>query len=282
MTISIEATTDQAAASPLATSPLLAGPRPAPAGAMAASLAFAWRSVLKVRHAPEQSLDVVAIPVVFTVMFTYLFGGALAGSTGDYLRFLLPGTLVMTVLLLTMYTGVVLSTDRATGTLDRFRSLPIWRPAPIVGALLGDLGRYLIASSLVLVLGVAMGFRAAGGVAGVLASLALILVFCSATSWMWTTLGLLVRTPTSLMNLGVVVLFPLTLASNVFVDPATTPQWLQAFIRANPVTHLVSAVRSLMLDTPDGGEIAWALVATIVLTAVFAPLTMRLYRNQGR
>jgi ABC-2 type transport system permease protein len=261
---------------------LFTGPRPAPAGALGASLAFAWRSVLKVRHVPEQSLDVVAIPVVFTLMFTYLFGGALAGSTGDYLRFLLPGTLVMTVLLLTMYTGVGLSTDRLTGSLDRFRSLPIWRPAPIVGALLGDLGRYLIAASLVLVLGVAMGFRPDGGVAGVLASLGLILVFCSATSWMWTTLGLLARTPAAVMNLGVVGLFPLTLASNVFVDPTTTPGWLQAFIRANPMTHLVSAVRSLMLGTPDGGEIAWALVATIALIAVFAPLTMRLYRDQSR
>ncbi len=261
---------------------LVAGAQPAPAGTFAATLAFAWRSVLKVRHVPEQLLDVIAIPIVFTLMFTYLFGGALAGSTGDYLQFLLPGTLVMTVLLLTMYTGVSLSTDRATGSLDRFRAMPIWRPAPIVGALIGDLGRYLIASALVLGLGLAIGFRPDGGPGAVAASLGLILAFASAIAWMWTALGLVVRTPASVMNLGVVVLFPLTLASNVFVDPDTTPGWLQAFIRVNPVTHLVTAVRGLMLDAPAAGEIVWTLAATIVLVAVFAPLTMWLYRRQAK
>ena len=256
-------------------------PTPHPS-ALGAALAFAWRSVLKVRHVPEQALDVVAIPIVFTLMFTYLFGGAIAGSTGDYLRFLLPGTLVMTVLLLTMYTGVGLSTDRASGSLDRFRALPIWRPAPIVGTLIGDVVRYLIASALVLGLGLAMGFRPDGSALAVPASLALILVFCFGLSWVWTAIGLVVRTPTSVTNLGLVVLFPLTLASNVFVDPTTTPGWLQAFIRVNPVTHLVTAVRGLLLGTPAGGEIAWTLVATGVLVAVFAPLTMRIYGHQGR
>ena len=264
------------------TDPVLDGPHAAPAGPVAASLTFAWRSVLKARHVPEQLLDVFAIPVVFTLMFTYLFGGALAGTTGEYLQFLLPGTLVMTVLLLTMYTGVGLSTDRTTGSLDRFRSMPIWRPAPVVGALIGDLGRYLIAAALVLGLGVAIGYRPAGGLAGVSAALALTLAFCSAVSWMWTAVGLVVRTPATVLNLGVVVLFPLTLASNVFVDPATTPGWLQAVIRLNPVTHLVAAARQLMAAAPADGEVAWILLATTSVIAVFAPLTMWLYHRQDQ
>ncbi len=193
--------------------------RPPRASAFAASRAFAWRSVLKVKHVPEQLLDVLAIPVIFTLMFTYLFGGALAGSTGEYLQFLLPGTLVMTILLLTMYTAIGLNADITRGVSDRFRTLPIWQPAPIIGALVGDVGRYLIASGLVLGLGFAMGFHAPGGVTGVVGALALILAFAFSMSWIWTVLAMVMRSPNSIMNMGMMVLFPLTLASNVFVDP---------------------------------------------------------------
>ena len=115
---------------------------------------------------PEQLFDVIAIPVVFTLMFTYLFGGALAGSPGRYLTFILPGTLVMAVLLVTMYAGIGLNSDVAKGITDRFRALPIWRAAPIAGALLGDIARYLLAGSLVVVLGMAIGYRPAGGAPG--------------------------------------------------------------------------------------------------------------------
>lgn len=254
-------------------------PRPSLPGALSTTRAFAWRSMLKIKHVPEQLGDVILIPVIFTVMFTYLFGGALAGSTGEYLQFLLPGTLVMTVVLLTMYTGVGLNTDITKGVSDRFRSLPIWRPAPIVGALLGDVARYLVASALVVGLGLAMGFRPEGGVVGVAAAVVLILVFSFALSWIWTVLGLVLRTPNSVTVGGLVVLFPLTLASNVFVDPRTMPGWLQAFIRVNPITHLVDAVRGLMRGSATGAQIGWVLAASAVLVAVFAPLTMRLYRH---
>jgi ABC-2 type transport system permease protein len=139
--------------------------------------------VLKVKHVPEQLGDVVGIPIIFTLLFTYLFGGALAGSTGEYLRFLLPGSLAMTVLMVSMYAGVGLNTDLTKGVLDRFRSLPAWRPALIVGALLGDACRYVIASGLVLGLGLAMGYRPAGGVAGVAAAIALLLIFAFGLGW---------------------------------------------------------------------------------------------------
>ena len=262
--------------------PVLAtGTHPNRPGAASASLTFAWRSVLKIKHLPEQLGDVLAIPIIFTLMFTYLFGSALAGSTSAYLRFLLPGTLVMTVLLLTMYTGVGLNTDIASGVFDRYRSLPIWRPAPIIGALIGDVGRYLIASSLVLGLGLAIGYRAPGGVTGTLLAMGLILAFAFGLSWIWTSLGLVLRTPGAVMNLGVSVLFPLTMASNVFVDPDTTPGWLQAIIHVNPVSHLVTTTRGLMDGTTTVGQVAWVLTASAVLVAVFAPLTMRLYARKG-
>ncbi len=237
--------------------------------------------MLKIKHVPEQLADVIAIPIIFTLMFTYLFGGALAGSTSAYLQFLLPGTLVMTVVLVTMYAGVGLNTDIITGVFDRFRSMPIWHPAPIVGALLGDAGRYLLASTLVIVLGLVLGFRPAGGVAGVLLAVALVLVFAFSLSWIWTVLGLIMRTPSAVMSVGTVVLFPLTLASNVFVNPQTMPGWLQAFVGVNPIAHLVTAARSLMMHgTVSAGQVGWVLLASAALTAIFAPLTMYLYRNK--
>jgi ABC-2 type transport system permease protein len=259
---------------------LAAGPRPEPPSAWAASVAFGWRALLKIKHVPEMLLDVIAIPVVFTLMFTYLFGGALAGSPHRYLQFIVPGTLVMAVLLVTMYAGTGLATDRAKGITERFRAQPIWRLAPVTGALLGDIARYLLTASLVALLGMAIGFRPTGGAPGMLAGIGLLLVFALALSWAWTTLGLLLRTPQAVMSAGTVALFPLTLASNVFVAPGTMPGWLQAFVHVNPVSHLVTAERALMAGHPGGGQIAWVLLASTILAAVFAPLTAWLYGRQ--
>jgi ABC-2 type transport system permease protein len=259
---------------------LSAGVRPSRPSAVAASRAFGWRALLKLKHVPEQLIDVIGLPVIFTLGFTYLFGGALAGSTGAYLEFLLPGTLVMTVVLVTTFSGVTLNTGITTGVFDRFRSLPIWRPAPIVGPLIGDIGRYLLASTLVIALGLVLGYRPDGGLVGMLAAVALILGFAFGLSWVWTTLGLVLRTPSAVNNLSLLVLFPLTLASNIFVDPQTMPGWLQAFIEINPITHVVTAARGLMAGTATAGQVGWVLAATAVVAAVFAPLTMRLYRNR--
>lgn len=273
------ATSPQAATQQLRAA-LSAGARPPRASALSAALTFAWRALLKIKHVPEQLGDVIGIPIIFTLGFTYLFGGALAGSTHAYLQFLLPGSLVMAVLLVTTYSGVTLSTDITKGVFDRFRSLPIWRPAPIVGALLGDLGRYLLASALVIALGLALGFRPHGGAVGVAAAVGLVLAFAFGLSWVWTTLGLVLRAPSAVSNLSLLVLFPLTLASNIFADPTTMPGWMQAFINVNPVSHLVAAARGLMAGTATAGQAGWALLASAALTAVFAPLTMHLYRNR--
>jgi ABC-2 type transport system permease protein len=259
---------------------LSARARPPRAGALSATLTFAWRALLKLRHVPEQLIDVIGTPIIFTLGFTYLFGGALAGSTSQYLQFLLPGSLAMTVVLVTTYSGVTLNADHTKGVSDRFRSLPIWRPAPIVGALLGDTGRYLLASTIVVVLGLVLGYRPDGGVLGVVAAVALVLSFAFGLSWVWTTLGLVLRAPSAVNSLSLLVLFPLTLASNIFVDPATMPGWLQAFIDVNPISHLVTAARGLMAGTATAGQVGWVLAAAAALTAVFAPLTTHLYRNQ--
>jgi ABC-2 type transport system permease protein len=261
-------------------SALSSGERPKRPNALSASLTFGWRALLKIKHVPEQLFDAVFNPIIFTLLFTYLLGGAIAGSTGAYLQFLIPGILVQTVLLITAYTGINLNTDIDKGVADRFRSLPIWRPAVIVGALLGDAVRYTLASAIVLALGLILGFRPEG-VTGVLLSVALLVVFAFSVSWIWTALGLLLRTPTSVQWVSVLTLFVLTVASNIFAQPKTMPAWLETAVGYNPITHLVSAIRDLMAGTMPAGQIAWLLVGCAVLIAVFAPLTMRLYRNKG-
>jgi len=259
---------------------LASTPRPARPSALSACLTFGWRGMLKIKHVPEQLLDVTLTPVLFLLMFTYLFGGAIAGSTGDYLHFILPGILVMSVLFTTVYSGVTLNTDVTRGVVDRFRSLPIWRPAPLVGAVLGDSVRYLVAATVVIVLGLALGFRPDSGL-GVLAAMLLVVVFAFSLAWVFTTVGLLMRAPNAVMNAGFMALFPITFLSNVFVEPNTLPGWLEAFVDVNPISHLVTASRGLMDGTTHGGDIAIVLGTAAALTAVFAPLTTHLYRTRA-
>ncbi|HEV7885468.1 MAG TPA: ABC transporter permease [Solirubrobacteraceae bacterium] len=259
---------------------LASTPRPARASALSTALTFGWRGMLKVKHVPEQLLDVTITPVMFVLMFTYLFGGAIAGSTGAYLDYILPGVLVMSVLFTTVYSGVALNTDVTKGVVDRFRSLPIWRPAPLVGALLGDCVRYLIAGVVIIVLGLALGFRPGAGVGGVAAALALVIVFAFGLSWFFTTLGLLLRSPNAVMNAGFMGIFPLTFLSNVFVDPKTLPAALEAFVAVNPISILATASRGLMEGNAHAGDILVVLATAAALTAVFAPLTMLLYRRR--
>ena len=250
-------------------------PRPSPASQ---ALTFGWRGMLKVKHVPEQLLDVTITPVMFVVMFTYIFGGAIAGSTAEYLDYILPGILVMSVLFTTVYSGVALNTDLTKGVVDRFRSLPIWRSAPLVGSLLGDSVRYLVGGTVIIVLGLALGYRPDAGIGGVLAALALVIVFSFGLSWVFMTIGLLLRSPSAVLNAGFMGIFPLTFLSNVFVKPETLPSGLEAFVNVNPISVLATASRGLMEGNAATSDIAIVLGVAAGLTAVFAPLTTRLYR----
>jgi ABC-2 type transport system permease protein len=259
---------------------LASGEQPKRPSAWSASVTFGWRAMLKIKHVPEQLFDVTAFPIIMTLMFTYLFGGALAGSVTEYLQFLLPGIMVTSVVMITMYTGIGVNQDIEKGVFDRFRTLPIWRPAALVGALFGDVLRYVTAAVVILGVGLILGFRPDGGVLGVLAGLGLLIVFSFAFSWIWTMFGLLLRSEKSVMGVSMMVLFPLTFLSNVFVEPSTMPGWLRAFVEVNPVTRLVAAVRGTMAGTPDLGDITWVLVSSAVLLAIFGTLTMRLYNRK--
>ncbi|MBV6756016.1 MULTISPECIES: ABC transporter permease [Rhodococcus] len=279
MTSTTDRTADTAAA--VADVLKMPGPRPARPTALSTSLSFGWRALLKIKHVPEQLFDVTMFPIMFTLMFTYLFGGALAGSTSAYVQFLLPGILVQTVVMITMYTGLTLNKDIEKGVFDRFRSLPIWRPSPLVGALLGDVVRYTIASIIVLILGLVLGFRPDGGLVGVVASIGLLLLFSFSLSWIWTMFAMLMRTEQAVMGVSMFILFPLTFASNIFVDPATMPGWLQAFVGVNPISKLVTSIRGLMAGTVEMADLAVVFGWCAGFIVIFGPLTMRLYNRKS-
>ncbi|WP_329520747.1 ABC transporter permease [Spirillospora sp. NBC_01491] len=257
-----------------------AGPRPPRPGAVAASLTFCRRALLKVRHDPQQLFDAIAFPVMVTLVFTFLFGGAIAGSTHDYVQFLLPGIVVLTVVMISMSTGVALNTDISKGVNDRFRSMSIWRPSVLVGELLSDTVRYLMASTVAVLLGLALGFRPHGGFVGVVAALALIQVFAFSLAWVWTALGLVVHQPQTIMTLSGLGVFPLLFCSNIFVSTRSMPGWLQAVVNVNPVTRTVTAVRGLMSGSVTATQIGTAFLAYAVLIVVFGSLTVRLYNKE--
>lgn len=259
---------------------LAIGARPRPASAGSAVLTLAWRALLKIKHVPFQLFDVTVTPIMFTLLFTFIFGGALAGSPREYVQYLLPGVLVQTVLFITVYTGVGLNADIHKGLHDRFRSMPMWQAAPLLGALAGDVFRYTVASLVILTVGFLLGFRPQGGAAGVVLAVALLLVFSFALSWLWIIVGMLVRTSESVMTTSFVFLMPLTFASDIFVDLKTMPGWLQTVVGNNPVTHLANASRGLMHGRTDGGDVLWTLCASAALVLVAAPIAVRLYRKE--
>jgi ABC-2 type transport system permease protein len=254
--------------------------RPRPVSAFAATGTLAWRAMLKIKHVPFQLVDVTITPIMFTLLFTFMFGGALAGSPTAYIQFLLPGILVQTIVFITVYTGVGLNTDVQKGLYDRFRSLPMWQPAPVLGALVGDLFRYAMASTVVMIMGLILGFRPAGGVLGVLAAFALVLVFAFALTWLWIIFAMKVKTPESVMTASFIFLMPLTFASNIFVGLETMPGWLQAVVRHNPVTHLTNASRGLMHGTDASSDILWVLAASALIVAISAPIALRMYHQE--
>lgn len=262
------------------TDTILNSPRPSAPSPLSNAMVFGWRAVLKFKHVPEQMFDLVMTPLMFTLLFTFIFGGALAGSTSDYLQFFLPGILVQTVTFNAVYSGMGLSTDLDKGLFDRFRSLPIWSLAPFAGLMVGDVLRHIIAGSIILAVGLALGYRPGAGLTGVFAAFLLLVVIGFGTGWIFIVLGLLVRTPSTVMTLGFTFLFPVVFASNIMVDPATMPEFLRTIVECNPISWMTTAMRGLMGGGITIKQLVLAVSAPIVLTATLAPLTLRLYRRK--
>jgi len=244
------------------------------------SLTMALRGLLKIRRTPEQLFDVTLQPILFTLMFTYIFGGAIAGDVHSYLPIIIPGILVQTVIGTSIVTGVQLREDMDKGVFDRFKSLPIARIAPLAGALLADTIRYTIATVLTFIMGFLMGYRPEGGIGYVIIA-GLLVIACSwAVSWIFAFFGVIARTASSVQGISMMILFPLTFLSNAFVPVDTMPNWLQWFVKFNPVSHLVSAVRDLTNTGTIGTQFSLSLISAAAIVAIFAPLTVRAYMRR--
>jgi ABC-2 type transport system permease protein len=243
------------------------------------TMAMAWRSLTKMRRNPEQFFDVLIQPLLFTAMFTYIFGGAISGSVANYMPIIIPGILAQTALTACMAMGTQLREDMDKGVFDRFKSLPIARIAPLAGPAVADVIRYVIAATLTILVGLAMGYRPAGGVAGTLGGWALTIVAAWSLAWIFTWLGTIARSAQAVQGISMMIMFPLSFMSNAFVTEDTRPNWLQAFVKVNPVSPVVSAVRDLMNEGKVTAAVSWALFGCVVVVAIFAPLSVRSYKK---
>jgi ABC transporter DrrB family efflux protein len=254
--------------------------RLSPAAGMRNAFTLTWRSVLKLKTNSEDLFGLSLQPIMYLILFTYVFGGALAGGTHKYLQFSLPGILVLSVVFATLGTGLMLNQDITTGVFDRFRSLPIARWAPLAGAVFGDIIRYSISVAITLGFGMIMGFRIETTPLAAAAGCLLLLLFAVAMCWFSALIGLLVKTPQGVQLYGFLAFFPLVFGSNLLVRSSTMPGWLQAFVNVNPITYLTEAERGLLTGGPTATPVIRSLLWALVIFAVFAPLAVRAYRRR--
>ncbi|MFC8384261.1 ABC transporter permease [Nocardia sp. NPDC056952] len=245
------------------------------------SFTMAYRGLLKIKHNPEQLFDVTVQPILFTALFTYIFGGAISGSVSGYLPVLIPGILVQTVVLTSVVTGTQLREDMDKGVFDRFKSLPIARVSALSGALLADMVRYAIASTLTVLVGLALGYRPGGGLVGVVAACLVVVVCSFAVSWIWALVGVTGKSAASVQGISMMVMFPLTFMSGAFAPVSTMPGWMQGLNHANPVYYMVNTCRELMNTNSYGTDLVWSLVGSLVVIAIFAPLAVRAYMRRA-
>jgi oleandomycin transport system permease protein len=255
-------------------------PRVRPVVAVRNTATLAWRTLVQIKHNPFELLDFSVQPIMFLVLFTYVFGGAIAGSTSEYLAFGLPGIIVQNMLFATLNTGVGLNTDISKGVFDRLRSLPISRWSPLAGRIVADVVKQAWAIELLLVVGAILGFRIGTGPAEVIGMFGLLLLFAFAASWMSVLVAMLVSEPEKVQIFGFVLLFPLTFASNAFAPTETMPGWLQAWVKVNPVSILADAVRGLLNGGPIATPVTQSVIWAVILLAVFAPISVWAFRRR--
>lgn len=282
MTTVITKEPSRAAHSSIGTDNPIANARPhvSIAETISQTMSLAWRATVKMRRNPEQFFDVTFQPILFTAMFAYIFGGAISGNVANYLPLMVPGILAMTALTACMATGVQLREDMDKGVFDRFKSLPIARIAPLAGPMVADLLRYTLAATLTFLSGIAMGYRPEGGFLGIVAAIALVVVTGWSLAWAFTFIGTIARSAQSVQGISMMVLFPLTFLSNAFVPVDSLPSWLEAFVRINPVSHVVSAVRDLANGGGVTAQVGWALLGCAITIVIFAPLSVKSYQGK--
>jgi ABC transporter DrrB family efflux protein len=243
------------------------------------TLVLAKRSILRIRRQPDLLIGFTVQPVMFVLLFVYVFGGAIDTGPLDYVDFLIPGIIVQSMVFGGFVTALGLSEDLKKGLIDRFRSLPMWAPAVVSGRILADVGTNVIQLVIMFVVGIAAGFRFSTGLPEIVAGIALLLLFGYAFSWVFAFIGLTASSPEASNAYGFTILFPVTFVSSAFVPPQTMPGWLQPIAEHNPFTTMVDAARALFVDTPAGNDIWLAVVWAVGIIVVFGALSIWRYRS---
>lgn len=252
------------------------------AGALKSTRTFMWRSLQNTKNNLfGYVIEAVLSPVMMLLIFSYLFGGAIAGSTTEYIQFLLPGVLILTVVPLTVYSGTTICLDITKGVYNRFRTMPFWQPASIIGPLLTDGIRYTIALLSALATGLLLGFRPEGGLVGAVFAILFIIFFAFSVSWIFSTVGVLVKRPESVSGTSMIIIYPLLFASNILVDSATMPRWIQVIVDLNPISIATSTVRGFMSGTATTTEVFAGLAICMLFILIFAPMTIYLYLSKN-
>ncbi|MEV1046165.1 ABC transporter permease [Streptomyces sp. NPDC049916] len=263
------------------TAPLSGTARPPRFGLLRHSVVLAQRSLVKTSRNPGPIMNGIITPALFMVLFLYLFGRPVAGTTGEYLQYLFPGILVMGAGLAGMIsTGSAINLDLKNGVTDRFRSLPISRTAPLLGSVLADIFRYLIAVAVLFGIGALLGFRFQGSALAALGAAGLAILFGFCLSWLTVFIGVLIKSAEAVLSFSFIAFLPLQLGSSLAAPVSTLPGWLRAWADINPVTHVMDACRALLNGTPDNGSIGLTLLWSAILFTVFCPLAVRAYSRQ--
>ena len=245
------------------------------------SVVLAKRNLVKTWRTPEQLIDVTLQPIIFLILFVYVFGGAISGgSQHQYLQYVLPGLLGQGIAMGSVALGQNLNADIEKGLFDRFRSLPIARSAPLVGAVFADFFRYLTMCVIFIGFGYVLGYRITTDPFSAIAAIAMVIAFALSFCWVSVWVGLKARTPGAVQGIMFLLILPLSFGSSTFVKTSTMPGWLQAFVKVNPITHLVGAARGLMIGGPVQHDLIWTFGWMAGLLAVFVPLALRAYRKR--
>ncbi|MET7414215.1 ABC transporter permease [Streptomyces rubiginosohelvolus] len=247
--------------------------------------ALARRNMLQIKKDPESMFDVLLMPIIFILLFVYVFGGSVGASLGgnrqEYVNYLVPGLMAMMGLNIAMAVGTGVNDDFRKGVMDRFRTMPIARSSVLIAKIVVELGRLMVAMFILLVMGFVVGMELHGSVFGLLAAVALSAVFGAAIMWIFILLGLSMKTAQAVQGTAMLVLMPLQFGSSIFVPTQTMPGWLQAFTDYNPLSNLADAARALMQGGPVGDSVWWTLAWAAGITLVMAPLAVAKFRKKA-
>ncbi|MYV51724.1 ABC transporter permease [Streptomyces sp. SID3212] len=247
--------------------------------------ALVRRNALQIKQDPESMFDVLLMPIIFTLLFVYVFGGSvgasLGGSRGEYVNYVIPGLMAMMGMNIAMAVGTGVNDDFRKGVMDRFRTMPIARSSVLIAKIVVEMGRMLVATAILLGMGFLLGLEIKSSVLDLFAAIGLSTVFGASLMWIFILLGLTMKTAQAVQGTAMLVLMPLQFGSSIFAPPSTMPGWLQAFTDYNPLSNLADAARSLINDQPLGHSVWMTLGWSAGITLVSMPLAVAKFRKKS-